>query len=56
MFVSYNILYDKIHNTEKLKIDSRYNSRFDNYGFYQMAYSLVIHFLKNAKIAINFTI
>ena len=21
-----------IHNTEKLKIDSRYDSRFDNYG------------------------
>ena len=56
MFVSYNILYDKIYNTEKLKINSQYDSHFDNDGFYQVAYSPVIHFIRNAKITINFTI
>ena len=31
--VSYDTQFDTIHDTEKLKIDSRYNSRFDNYGW-----------------------
>ena len=29
--VSYDTRFDKIHDTEKSKIDSRYNLRFDNY-------------------------
>ena len=31
--VSYDTRFDTIHNIEKSKIDSRYNSRFDNYSW-----------------------
>ena len=30
--VSYDTQFDMIHDIEKSKIDSRYDSRFDNYG------------------------
>ena len=31
--VSYDTQFDTIHDTEKSKIDSRYDLRFNNYGF-----------------------
>ena len=32
IILSVCVSYDTIHDIEKLKIDSRYNSRFDNYA------------------------
>ena len=31
--VSYDTRFDTIHNTKKLKINSRYDLRFDNYDY-----------------------
>ena len=34
--VSYDTRFDMIHDTEKLKIDSQYDSQFDNYSIYYL--------------------
>ena len=36
-------MYFTIHNTKKSKIDSRYNSHFDNYGYAMLFYLLYIY-------------
>ena len=48
--VSYNTRFDTIHGTEKSKIDSQYDLRFDNYYSHQQ---LVLPCVSDSNTSIN---